>query len=65
MPPPDQDSPGGLSVEDVAAPVVPVDGYLPARTVTADPDRVAALAAPPDRRQWWIDRVRECFPLLS
>lgn len=56
---------GGLFVEDVAAPVVPVDGYLPARTVTADPDRVAALAAPPDRRQWWIDRVRECFPLLS
>ncbi|UXA14389.1 o-succinylbenzoate synthase [Mycobacterium sp. SMC-8] len=56
---------GGLFVEDVAASVVPADGYLPAATVTPDPDRVAALAAPPDRRQWWIDRVRECFPLLS
>nr|WP_218621385.1 o-succinylbenzoate synthase [Mycolicibacterium hippocampi] len=56
---------GGLFVEDVAGPVTPVDGYLPAATVTPDPARLAALAAPPDRRQWWIDRVRACFPLLS
>jgi O-succinylbenzoate synthase len=56
---------GGLFVDDVAAPVVPVDGYLPAAPVTPDPDRIAALAAPPDRRQWWIARVRECFPLVS
>ncbi|CAN3127051.1 o-succinylbenzoate synthase [Mycobacterium sp. smrl_JER01] len=56
---------GGLFVEDVVAPVVPVDGYLPATAVTPDPDRIAALAAPPDRRQWWIERVRECFPLVS
>lgn len=56
---------GGLFVEDLVAPVVPVDGYLPATAVTPDPDRIAALAAPPDRRQWWIERVRECFPLVS
>ncbi len=56
---------GGLFVEDVAGPVTPVDGYLPAATVTPDPARLAALAAPPDRRQWWIDRVAACFPLLS
>jgi o-succinylbenzoate synthase len=56
---------GGLFVEDVAAPVTPVDGYLPAATVTPDPARIAALAAVPERRQWWIERVRACFPLLS
>lgn len=56
---------GGLFVEDVAGPVTPVDGYLPAATVVPDPARLAALAAPPDRRQWWIDRVAACFPLLS
>ncbi|MGH3968992.1 MAG: hypothetical protein ACRDTV_13005, partial [Mycobacterium sp.] len=21
-------------------------------------------AAPPERRQWWIDRVKACYPLL-
>lgn len=55
---------GGLFVDDVAEPVVPVGGCLPAARVRPDPDRLAALAAPPDRRQWWIDRVRECYPLL-
>ncbi|HYJ56350.1 MAG TPA: o-succinylbenzoate synthase [Mycobacterium sp.] len=56
---------GGLFVEDVAEPVTPVDGYLPAAPVTPDPARIAALAAAPERRQWWIERVRGCFPLLS
>ena len=56
---------GGLFVEDVAEPVTPVDGYLPVATVTPDPARLAALAAPPQRRQWWIERVRACFELLS
>ncbi len=52
---------GGLFVEDVAEPLVPVDGLLPVASVTPDPARLAALAAPPDRRQWWIDRVKDCF----
>lgn len=56
---------GSLFVEDVAAPVTPVDGHLPARAVTPDHARLAALAAPPARRQWWIDRIRACWPLLS
>ncbi|WP_019971838.1 o-succinylbenzoate synthase [Mycobacterium sp. 141] len=55
---------GGLFVEDVVAPTVPVDGFLPVGPVVPDPDRLAALATPPDRRQWWIDRVRACYPLL-
>ncbi len=55
---------GGLFVEDVVAPAVPTDGFLPVGPVVPEPDRLAALAAAPDRRQWWIDRVRACYPLL-
>ncbi|WP_343572810.1 o-succinylbenzoate synthase [Mycobacterium sp.] len=56
---------GRLFVEDVAEPVVMVDGYLPVGPVTPDPARLQALAAPARRRQCWIDRVRACYPLLS
>ncbi|KUH99437.1 o-succinylbenzoate synthase [Mycobacterium sp. IS-3022] len=54
---------GGLLVEDVAEPVTPDGGYLPVAPVVPDPARLQALAAPPERRQWWIDRVRACHPL--
>ena len=56
---------GGLFVEDVAAPMVPVDGYLPAQPITPDPDRIAALRAPGPRRDWWLARIAQCYPLLS
>jgi o-succinylbenzoate synthase len=56
---------GRLFAEDVAEPVAPVDGYLPVGPVTPDPARLQALAAPPQRRQWWVDRIRACYPLLS
>jgi o-succinylbenzoate synthase len=52
---------GGLFVEDVAEPASPVDGYLPVVPVTPDPARLATLAAPPERRQWWVDRVTACY----
>ncbi|WP_262490815.1 o-succinylbenzoate synthase [Mycobacterium simiae] len=55
---------GGLFVEDVAEPAVPVDGTLAVGPVTPDPERLQALAARADRRQWWIDRIRACYPLL-
>jgi o-succinylbenzoate synthase len=56
---------GRLFVEDVAEPAVAVDGYLPVGSVAPDPARLQALAAPPERREWWIDRVKACFLLLS
>ncbi len=56
---------GRLFVEDIADPVESVDGYLPVGPVTPDPARLQALAALPPRRQWWIDRVRACYPLMS
>jgi o-succinylbenzoate synthase len=55
---------GRLFVEDVAEAAAPVDGFLPVAPVTPDPARLRALRAPPDRRQWWIDRVKACYPLL-
>ncbi|KUI30540.1 O-succinylbenzoate synthase [Mycobacterium sp. IS-1496] len=56
---------GGLFVEDVAAPLVPVDGHLPVTAVVPDRDRLTALAAAPERRQWWIDRVADCLQVLD
>jgi O-succinylbenzoate synthase len=55
---------GRLFVEDVAPAAIPVDGYLAVGPVTPDPARLHALAAPPERRRWWIDRVKACYPLL-
>jgi o-succinylbenzoate synthase len=56
---------GALLIDDVAEPVAPVDGCLPVAPVTPDPARLAALAAPPERRQWWIDRIKACHQLMS
>jgi len=55
---------GGLFVDDVAEPRVPVDGCLAVEPAVPDPARLAALAAPEPRRQWWIDRVRACHALI-
>jgi o-succinylbenzoate synthase len=52
---------GGLFVDDVAEPLVPVDGHLAVGAVTPEPARLAALAAPPDRREWWINRIAACL----
>ncbi len=56
---------GGLLADDVCEPTEPVDGYLPVAPATPDPARLITLAAPPARRRWWIERIRDCYPLLS
>jgi o-succinylbenzoate synthase len=56
---------GGLFVEDVAESLLPVDGYLPVGTVVPDAARLDALAATPERRQWWIERVAASYALLA
>ena len=53
-----------LFVEDVAAPRELVDGRLAVRDLPPDPDRLHALRAPRERREWWLRRVRECFAYL-
>jgi O-succinylbenzoate synthase len=54
---------GGLFVEDVAESPPLVDGCLRGGPVAPDPARLAALAAAPERREWWIERVRACYPM--
>ncbi|OFJ53281.1 o-succinylbenzoate synthase [Mycolicibacterium grossiae] len=56
---------GSLFVDDVAEQAPAVDGTLPVAAVAPEPARLAALAAPPDRRRWWIDRIAACLPLTS
>lgn len=55
---------GGLFVDDVAEAAPPVGGSLAVGPVTPDPARLRTLAAPQQRRQWWIDRVKACHRLL-
>lgn len=56
---------GGLFLHDVAEPLVPIDGYLDVGDVAPEPDRLEALAAPADRRDWWIARIQACLPHLA
>ncbi len=56
---------GGLFVADVAETAAPVDGCLPVGAVTPDPARLQSLAAPPRRRQRWIDRIAACHRHLA
>ena len=56
---------GGLFVEDVTEGIAPVDGRLPVGAVVPDAARLAALAAAPARRDWWIERIKACHPLIS
>lgn len=55
---------GGLFVHDVAD-IAMADGYLPVTAPVPEPDRLAALAATADRRNWWIGRLRDCYALLA
>lgn len=38
-------------------PLVPVGGELAARQVSADAELLDRFSAPPERRQWWLDRL--------
>ncbi|QUR66304.1 o-succinylbenzoate synthase [Mycobacterium spongiae] len=58
---------GGLFIDDVTSnseSTAAVDGFLPVVPAMPDPARLAALSATQGRRQWWIDRVKTCYPLL-
>ncbi|HVX44503.1 MAG TPA: o-succinylbenzoate synthase [Mycobacteriales bacterium] len=47
-----------------AQPLRPVAGMVPVRRVEPDPQRLAELAAPPDRDRWWRERLARCAALL-
>ncbi len=61
---------GGLLTADVASPPTPVIDTdaglaLPAGRVEPDPERLELLAAAPDRRRWWYERLERCHRVLS
>ena len=56
---------GLLATDVTATPLAPLGGRLPVRAVAADPSRLAELAAPADRRDWWVDRLRRCHAVLA
>jgi O-succinylbenzoate synthase len=45
--------------------LVAEDGYLPVGPVTPDPARLAGLQARGPRRDWWLRRIADCFPMLG
>jgi O-succinylbenzoate synthase len=55
---------GGFFDADVAAPRAMSNGELAVAAVTPDADRLAALAASPERTAWWLDRIARCHALL-
>ena len=55
---------GGLFVEDVAEPPLARDGFLSVGPVVPDPARLEALRAAGPRRDWWLRRIADCYPLL-
>ncbi|TDZ43554.1 o-succinylbenzoate synthase [Mycobacteroides franklinii] len=56
---------GGFFLDDVADVPPVVDGHLAVASFTPDPARLATLAAPADRRDWWQHRVADCYALLN
>ena len=55
---------GALLAADVAEPLVPVDGSIPAARVAPDPALLAAHAASPERTAHWRERLAACLPHL-
>jgi len=56
---------GGLLDADVIADVRPLGGVLAVGQVTPERARMHALAAPPERGQWWAQRLRRAHALLA
>jgi O-succinylbenzoate synthase len=55
----------GLLDGDVAVtPRLPHHGVLPVGRVEVDDDALARWSAPPERREWWRDRVTSCHRVL-
>ena len=47
------------------APLTPADGSIAVRRLTPAPALLSRYEAAPDRRDWWLDRLRRCHELLG
>ena len=57
---------GSLLVEDVTTDrFLAVGGALQLRDIVADPDLLRAHAVDPERRRWWMDRMRASHQVLN
>lgn len=54
-----------LFVEDITEDRPIVDGHIDVAMLTPSVDRLDALAAPADRKDWWFNRVKDCWPYLE
>ncbi|MFF2050687.1 o-succinylbenzoate synthase [Leifsonia sp. NPDC058194] len=55
-----------MFVQDVAIePLLPVDGFIPVVRPRVDESRAAAMDAPADRRDWWLERIRRCYRIIE
>ena len=45
--------------------LVPDDGAIRVRDVAADPGLLAEYAAAPERREWWLERLRRVHAVLA
>lgn len=55
---------GALFTADVAD-LTPADGAIPVGRLVPDAVRLDRLAAPTDRRDWWLERLARCHALLA
>ena len=54
-----------LAADVTADPLLPAGGAIPLREVRPDAERLDRYAAAPERRDWWLDRLRRCLAVLG
>ena len=56
----------GLFERDVTGdPLLPVGGAIGVRRAVPDAERLAMLAAAPERERWWRERLVRCYAVLA
>jgi O-succinylbenzoate synthase len=53
-----------LGADITGEPLLPRDGAIPVRRVVPEPGLLTEHAATPERRTWWLARLRRCAALL-
>ena len=55
-----------LMAEDVTdEPLIACDGFMDLRAITPSPQRLERLATDEQTRQWWVNRVTDCYRVLE